>query len=237
MSKSIGCDGVDGVLVGANGGRNGKVIGIVGGVLVISACILLSGCNKSKVVDVSMDETSNTVDFDINASEDPKFSDDASLGINTPMYEEVDGVAYEVDPSTMERIGGPLDPNTHEPLSESIVDEGAAGAEDAGDEGIAGDVDDAGGVEFINPLEEAYIGDDEEGGEDSMVSSDVGGAEGVGVGDGEDISDGEGVGGGGDVRDGEDISDSKNVRVQSSVTEVPTEYTRLPNTGKFLEDD
>ena len=50
---------------------------------------------------------------------DPQIGSD--LHIPAPMYIEQNGCAYQLDPATLQPIGGPLDLVTHEPIAESEI--------------------------------------------------------------------------------------------------------------------
>lgn len=164
-----------------------------------SICLVLSltACRE----EVADDSTSDDVEFNIERQQDPGFSetlgDVNSVGAEgEPVYEEDGGVAYEIDPVTLERISGPLDIDTHEPVEEDV--EGALAENEESEETIAPDLDsleEPSESQVPNPLAV-----DEP--EDTAVESPT-----------------------------QEITSET-----AGFTEV-TEYTKLPNTGKFLEDD
>lgn len=62
------------------------------------------------------------VQFELQEEGDPGFTGDSgsTIGLDgQPLYESDGQYDYELDPNTMERITGPLDPETHEPVDAS----------------------------------------------------------------------------------------------------------------------
>lgn len=92
----------------------------------LSICILstLAACNPFQKEKPSQAQTEqeNNVEFEIEDETNPEFSTDVSdiemdtITSDSPIYEEENGYAYELDPNTLERISGPLDPVTYEPV-------------------------------------------------------------------------------------------------------------------------
>lgn len=147
------------------------------------------------------------VEFSITEEQNPDFSgsvgDMESIGIEgEPMYEEDGGVAYEIDPVTLERISGPLDIDTHEPVGD-LVTEGLD-AEVSSETAVA--------EKTTNPL--AVTGEEE-----TPVVSEVSDTE-VSVPEEPKVTE-----------------EPQETAEETSGITTPTEYTKLPNTGKFLEDD
>lgn len=115
----------------------------VAGVAVVTSVLFLSGCSQvtsmlpwikndptpaPAVTDSSSGQQnlvglpSDAVQFSLAPIEDPEFSDieegtAAPLQESDALYVEQDGYAYRLDPATLEPVGGPLDPVTHEPIS------------------------------------------------------------------------------------------------------------------------
>lgn len=60
------------------------------------------------------------VDFNLQPAPDPDFDSPASGGSNDKIYTIQGDYAYEMDPNTLEIIGPPLDPITHEPVDNPV---------------------------------------------------------------------------------------------------------------------
>lgn len=168
--------------------------------LALAAIVLsLTACGKEETEDMA----ENDVDFNIEEQQDPGFSgtlgDVNSVGAEgEPVYEEDGGVAYEIDPVTLERISGPLDIDTHEPI-DGIEEETLTGNDETtmAEEPSLDTFDEPTDTASSNPLAVDEPEEVEEPANDTTpeITSDTAG-----------------------------------------FTEA-TEYTKLPNTGKFLEDD
>lgn len=62
------------------------------------------------------------VDFGLQQAPDPNFDSPASGGSGDKIYTIVGDYAYEMDPNTLEIVGPPLDPITHEPVDNPVLD-------------------------------------------------------------------------------------------------------------------
>ncbi len=61
------------------------------------------------------------VDFDLNAPPDPGFDSPATnQSDDSKLYTIIDDYAYELDPNTLEAVGPPLDPITHQPVDNPV---------------------------------------------------------------------------------------------------------------------
>lgn len=58
------------------------------------------------------------IDFQLQSSGNPDFNDVPVGSFDTGLYTVEDGFTYALDPATLEKVGPPLDPVTHEPLEE-----------------------------------------------------------------------------------------------------------------------
>ena len=102
--------------------------------LVLSLVLLLSvatGCGKKEEQQEQLPEdqadvpVSNPVDFDLEAPQEPAFDDitlSQEVGITDGLYTIENGVAYALDPDTLEKTGPALDPITHEPLEQDVTE-------------------------------------------------------------------------------------------------------------------
>ena len=85
----------------------------------LSSCSLLSNQPREQQQSVTSEQPSSTVDFELEAPATPSFGDAGTPegeGVADTLYTIEDGVAYALDPNTLEKVGPPLDPITHEEL-------------------------------------------------------------------------------------------------------------------------
>lgn len=191
-----------------------RVLGVLvaGGIVAGGATLVIPRVlNKSEGPRTSV---MSDVEFSIAEEQKPNFSgsvgDMQNIGIKgEPMYEEDGGVAYEIDPVTMERISGPLDIDTHEPVGDLDIEDLDAEVYSKADM-----TSEAGGENDINPLS---VSEQEE------PVTEKPGVLGEEPGVGKPVSSSE--------------TEVETETATNSGTAEPTEYTKLPNTGKFLEDD
>lgn len=66
--------------------------------------------------------TGNGVDFGLQPAPEPNFDSPATGGNSDKIYTIEGDYAYELDPSTFQTIGPPLDPITHEPVDNPVLD-------------------------------------------------------------------------------------------------------------------
>lgn len=186
------------------------------GCLILLALLCSAGCGNDKVEDTD----AGNVSFDISKEDnsqsfDTSLDDVGGIGGDQPMY-EIDGqYAYEINPVTLERISGPLDPETHEAVSgaETTDQEGEAVPNNDVTVSIEGNSESDTGTQ--NPLEvnestttepETALGGNEAGATNSSVVVQ------------------------GNTDRTEDTGEGNGII-------EPSDYNALPNTGMFLEDD
>lgn len=78
----------------------------------------------SPTTNISATEPPSDVDFDMSAPAAPNF-DNMTLtpAASEPLYTFEDGYAYLLDPDTLQKTGGPLDPVTKEPIEQEPAGE------------------------------------------------------------------------------------------------------------------
>lgn len=64
----------------------------------------------------------SSVDFGLQPAPDPDFDSPASGGSNDKMYTIQGDYAYEMDPNTLSIVGPPLDPITHQPVDNPVLE-------------------------------------------------------------------------------------------------------------------
>lgn len=67
------------------------------------------------------DENGTDVNFGLQTAPDPNFDSPATGGSSDKIYTIEGDYAYELDPSTFQTIGPPLDPITHEPVDNPVI--------------------------------------------------------------------------------------------------------------------
>ena len=86
----------------------------------LSGCSMLSDTPSEQQQSIPSAQPSAPVEFELEALETPTF-DNAGLpegeGVSDTLYTIENGVAYALDPNTLEKVGPPLDPITHEELN------------------------------------------------------------------------------------------------------------------------
>ena len=113
---------------------------IVASITSFCACMVLSGCSlnlpfvtqtekqqsTSSAQPTQIGVSEDSLDFTIDSSV-PDFSEDSSevdestgseIGTGNTLYSIVGEYAYALDPETLQPVGDPLDPVTHEPVQE-----------------------------------------------------------------------------------------------------------------------
>lgn len=116
---------------------------LVTAILALCLAVALCGCNADKedtpnaigpsqsvsqgdaTTPPNSNDGSNSggrVDFGLQTAPDPNFDSPASGGSSEKIYTIQGDYAYEMDPNTLEIVGPPLDPITHEPVENPVLD-------------------------------------------------------------------------------------------------------------------
>lgn len=81
-----------------------------------------SGTPQGQQTPTPQQTSGSTVDFNLQQAPDPNFSSPESGGSDDKIYTIQGDYAYEMDPNTLQIIGPPLDPITHEPVDNPVLD-------------------------------------------------------------------------------------------------------------------